>query len=89
MSLRETDVIRAPQPSPPANRLCQSTDYGLRSAHTVPHGDTKSVKDADAAALVLRALTIIDPRVRGSAVQGANRVFFVTFVTFVVQETDD
>src|SRR5688572_6381783 len=28
MSLRRTDLIRAPQHSPPTRELCQSTDYG-------------------------------------------------------------
>ena len=29
MSLRETDVIRAPQHPPPTNELCQYTAYGF------------------------------------------------------------
>src|SRR5688572_32747193 len=29
MSLRETDLIRVPQPPPPINALCQYADYGF------------------------------------------------------------
>jgi hypothetical protein len=37
MSLRKTDLIRAPQHPPPVDELCQNTDYGFAPEHTVRH----------------------------------------------------
>ena len=62
MSLRATDSIRTPQPSPPTNRLCQYTSHDS-SGHTVPHHactlsdmtDTDIVVNALACAALLGA----------------------------------